>query len=235
MSKLYRSKDNRLETSRLKSLCTDEGSRAETSQDYCLCYHCIRIQYIIASKPEIYTFTPCERIAYTHTHTHTHIHTHTHAYTCTLHRHKSSITFFPLPPSSSEKPNVTASSMPLVVQPRNGARLTLFAEVTSVPCPTIQWRLNGSAISSGGNYLIGNPCSSAPATSYYFSLTITTTVGTAGTYNATLSNPAGTAEVPDVFVTPRGMLDHLNNLYMFLAFLLASVVLLLMHNYVSSS
>ena len=71
--------------------------------------------------------------------------------------------------------------------------------------------MNGSAISSGGIYLIGNPCPTAPAgtTSYYFSLTITTTVGTAGTYNATLSNPAGTAEVPDVVVTSRGMLGHL--------------------------
>ena len=107
----------------------------------------------------------------------------------------------------------------MVVQPRNGERFSLFAVVTSVPCPTIQWRVNGSVISSGGTYLIGNPCPTAPAgtTSYYFSLTITTTVGTTGTYDAIFSNPVGTAEVPDVVVIPRGMMGHLNILKMFLA------------------
>ena len=43
-------------------------------------------------------------------------------------------------------------------------------------------------------------------TSFNFTLTITATTATTGTYNATLTNPAGTKEVPDVFVTPPGML-----------------------------
>ena len=72
--------------------------------------------------------------------------------------------------------------------------------------------MNGSAISSGGNYLISNPCPTAPAgtTSYHFSLTITGMVGTTGTYDAIFSNLAGTAEVPDVVVILRGMMGHHN-------------------------
>ena len=97
---------------------------------------------------------------------------------------------------------------PLLVAPKVGAQVTLFAVVTSDSCPTIQWRVNGSVVSNGGNYLIGDPCSSAPAgtTTFNFTLTITANSATAGTYNATLSNAAGTREVPDVFVTPPGML-----------------------------
>ena len=95
---------------------------------------------------------------------------------------------------------------PLLVARRVGGAVTLYAEVAADPCPTIQWSLNGSAVISGGDYLIGNPCSNSPAgtTSFNFTLTITATSVTAGTYNAALNNPAGTTEVPDVFVTPPG-------------------------------
>ena len=89
-----------------------------------------------------------------------------------------------------------------------GGKVTLFAVVTADPCPTIEWRLNGSAVSNGGNYRIVNPCSSAPAgtASYNFTLTITVNAATAGTYTATFTNAAGTVNVPEVFVTPPGML-----------------------------
>ena len=95
---------------------------------------------------------------------------------------------------------------PLLVARRVGGTVTLYAEVVADPCPTIQWSLNGSAVSSGGDYLIGNPCSNSPAgtTSFNFTLSITATTRTAGMYNAALNNPAGTTEVPDVFVTPPG-------------------------------
>ena len=88
-----------------------------------------------------------------------------------------------------------------------GGEVTLFAEVTADPCPTIRWRVNGSAVRSGENYQIENPCSNVPAgtTSFNFTLTIAATVTTTGTYNATLTNPAGTIVVPYVFVTPPGM------------------------------
>ena len=137
---------------------------------------------------------------------HTHTHTHT-LYLCSL-------TFSPL-----AKPAVSRSSSdllttdpiigkPLLVALRVGGQVTLFAVVTADPCPTIQWRVNGSAVSSGGNYLIGNPCSSSPAgtTVFNFTLTITATSATAGTYNATLINLAGTEDISDVFVTPPGTL-----------------------------
>ena len=100
---------------------------------------------------------------------------------------------------------------PLLVAPRVGGQVTLFAVVTADPCPTIQWRLNGSAISqSNPGYTIGNPCGSLGShtgtTSFNFTITITATSAIAGTYNAILTNAARTREVPDVFVTPPGVL-----------------------------
>ena len=100
---------------------------------------------------------------------------------------------------------------PLLVAPSVGAQVTLFAVVTTGSCPTVQWRVNGSAIShNDAGYIIGNPCGSLGSytgnTSFNFTLTITVTSATAGTYNAILTNAAGTREVPDVFVTPPGML-----------------------------
>ena len=98
---------------------------------------------------------------------------------------------------------------PLLVAPRVGGLVTLFAVVNIGSCPTVQWRVNGTAIShSDAGYVIGNPCSSVPVgtATFNFTLTITVTTVTAGTYNATLTNAAGTREVPDVFVTPPGML-----------------------------
>ena len=96
---------------------------------------------------------------------------------------------------------------PLLVVPRVGGQVKLFAVVTADPCPSIQWRLNGSAVPNGGYYTIDNPCSSPTETTVFnFTLTITATAVTTGTYSATLTNPAGTANVPDVFVTPPGTL-----------------------------
>ena len=101
--------------------------------------------------------------------------------------------------------------MPLLVAPRVGEQLTLFAAVNTGSCPTVLWRVNGSAISHGhAGYIIGNPCPSLGSytgtSTFNFTLTITATTATAGTYNATFTNAAGTREVPDVFVTPPGML-----------------------------
>ena len=96
---------------------------------------------------------------------------------------------------------------PLLVSNSDGDQVILFAVVTADPCPSIQWMVNGTAVINSGSYTISNPCSTSPAgtTSFNFTLTITATAVTAGTYNATLTNAAGTIEVPDVFVTPPGM------------------------------
>ena len=93
------------------------------------------------------------------------------------------------------------------VAPKVGGQVTLFAVVTADTCPTIQWRVNGSVV-SGADYTLNDPCSSSPdgTTTFNFTLTITVTSATAGTYNATLTNAAETKKVPDVFVTPPGML-----------------------------
>ena len=92
----------------------------------------------------------------------------------------------------------------LLVAPSVGGQVVLFAVVTADPCPTIQWRVNGTAISNGGNYRISNPCSSAGLVN--LTLTITANAATRGLYDATITNPARSRTVPDVFVTPPGTL-----------------------------
>ena len=120
-------------------------------------------------------------------------------------------------PSLSEIMAVSSSSsdihamdiglgLPLLVASSDGGNAVLFAEVTADPCPTIQWRVNGTAIGSAG-YTLNNPCSSpAGTTSFNFTLTIAATSPRTGTYTAVLSNPAGTQNVDAVFVSPPGML-----------------------------
>ena len=148
-----------------------------------------------------------------------HIHT---THTC-MHAHSTHIQYpqylLFLPSFPSALPVVTATSFddlgtnrdigkPVLVAGSSGRSVVLFAVVTADPCPTVQWRLNGTNIRASDVYSIYDPCSTTPAgsPSYYFSLTITTTRETAGIYNAILSNPAGTTSIPDVFVTPPGML-----------------------------
>ena len=96
----------------------------------------------------------------------------------------------------------------LLVAPSVGGQVTLFAVVTADPCPTVQWRLNGSVVTNGGNYMIGNPCSTAPAgtTSFDFTLQINANSATTGTYTATFTNQAGSANMQEVYVTPPGTL-----------------------------
>ena len=117
--------------------------------------------------------------------------------------------------SSSEIMAVSSSSsdthtmdigigLPLLVAPTDGGNAVLFAVVTADPCPTIQWMVNGSAV-SGAGYTTNNPCSSpAGTTSFNFTLTITATSARTGTYAATLINRAGSRNVMPVFVTPPG-------------------------------
>ena len=96
--------------------------------------------------------------------------------------------------------------LPLLVAPSDGGNAVLFAEVIADPCPTIEWRVNGTAIGSAG-YTENNPCSSpAGTTSFNFTLTIAVTSATAGRYTAVLTNRAGTQNVDAVFVSPPGML-----------------------------
>ena len=100
----------------------------------------------------------------------------------------------------------TGIGLPLLVAPSVGGNSVLFAVVTADPCPSIQWTVNGSDIGSSG-YNLNNPCSSPTGTtSFNFTLTITATSARAGTYAATLTNPAGSRTVPEVFVTPPGTL-----------------------------
>ena len=99
----------------------------------------------------------------------------------------------------------------LLVAPTAGGQVTMFAVVTADPCPPpnmVEWRLNGSAVSNGGNYMIGNPCSSASAgtTTFNFTLRIMVNSATTGSYTATIANRAGSANMQEVYVTPPGTL-----------------------------
>ena len=95
--------------------------------------------------------------------------------------------------------------LPLLVAPSVGGNAVLFAVVTADSCPTIEWRLNGTAV-SGPGYTLNNPCSSpAGTTSFNFTLTITATSARTGRYTAVLTNRAGTQNVDAVFVSPPGM------------------------------
>ena len=110
--------------------------------------------------------------------------------------------------SLSSSDDLTVDSIirkPLLVAPSVGAEVILYAVVTAVPCPSIQWRVNGTAV-SGPGYTKNNPCSSpAGTTSFNFTLTITATSARTGIYTATLTNAAGTQDVMPVFVTPPGI------------------------------
>ena len=161
-----------------------------------------------------------------HTHMYTHIHTHAHTQKSThmckrmlthAHTHAQYLLF--LPHSPSAMPVVTASTSddvatdrdigkPVLVATGSGRSAILFAVVTADPCPSVQWRVNDTNIGASDIYRMYDPCPVTPAgsPSYYFSLIITVTTATAGTYSAILSNPAGTTSIPDVFVTPPGML-----------------------------
>ena len=113
----------------------------------------------------------------------------------------------PVSSSSSDiHPMDVGLRLPLLVAPSDGGNVVLFAVVTADPCPTIQWRRNGTAV-SGAGYTLNNPCSSpAGTTSFNFTLTIAATSARTGTYNATLTNAAGMQNVDPVFVSPPGML-----------------------------
>ena len=96
---------------------------------------------------------------------------------------------------------------PLLVVP-SGREAILFAVVTAYPCPTTQWRLNGSSISHSDAYTITDPCplDSLPGSTFYnFTLTITVTMETVGIYTVQFINAAGVADVDGVFVTLPGM------------------------------
>ena len=100
----------------------------------------------------------------------------------------------------------TGIGLPLLVAPTDGGNAVLYAVVTADPCPTIQWMVNGSAV-SGAGYILNNPSSSpSGTTSFNFTLTIAATSARTGTYTATVMNRAGSQNVMPVFVTPPGML-----------------------------
>ena len=91
--------------------------------------------------------------------------------------------------------------------PSVGGNVVLFAVVTADPCPSIEWRVNGTAIGSGAGYTLNNTCSSPPEiTTFNFALTIVATSARTGIYTATVTNAAGTVNMPPVFVTPPGTL-----------------------------
>ena len=72
--------------------------------------------------------------------------------------------------------------------------VTVTVEVSSDPCPAVQWSINGTAISNvSPNYYVNDPCRNGSSSSpYTFTITIASlTPATSGSYSAVFSHPFG--------------------------------------------
>lgn len=93
----------------------------------------------------------------------------------------------------------------LIVAHSGTANLVITIIVTSDPCPTVQWRLDGVVITADANYIFGTPCGASEAVSP-FMLTLTIgnhTLATSGEYSATVANSAGSTAA-SIHVTVPG-------------------------------
>ncbi len=78
-------------------------------------------------------------------------------------------------------------------------------------CPSVQWSVNGTSISTSADYTISDPCNDITTTSpYTFTLTIATlTQDTSGDYTAVFSLLSATERL-ELFITIPGKM----NIYM---------------------
>ena len=84
--------------------------------------------------------------------------------------------------------------------------VTVFVEVTSDPCPTVQWSINDTDISvDSPDYFINNPCGDGSSSPYTFTITIANlTSATSGQYSAVFRNLADSTTLPGLYVTVPG-------------------------------
>ena len=84
--------------------------------------------------------------------------------------------------------------------------VSAIAEVTSDPCPEVQWMFGDTNITGDReDYTFDNPCVPGSSSPHTFTLTIANlTTATSGAYSAVFSNFAGTTILPKLFVTVPG-------------------------------
>jgi len=96
----------------------------------------------------------------------------------------------------------------LVVLPLDSRDVTVFVEVFSHPCPSVQWQFNGNNISMENTlYSFNNPCNmKATISSYFFNLTISNLwLGSSGDYSALFNNGFSRVQrLPSLYVTVPG-------------------------------
>ena len=89
----------------------------------------------------------------------------------------------------------------------NGSTVMFSVDVVSDPCPSIEWRFNGTQLGpSNSTFNYNDPCTAPGALSpnWTFTLAVELTAATSGPYTATFTNIAGTTELPPTYFTIPG-------------------------------
>ena len=89
----------------------------------------------------------------------------------------------------------------------NGDTVMFSVDVVSDPCPTIEWRFNGTQLGpSNSTFNYNDPCTVPGALSpnWTFTLAVELTAATSGPYTAIFTNIAGTTELPPAYFTIPG-------------------------------
>ena len=89
----------------------------------------------------------------------------------------------------------------------NGTTVSFSVDVIADPCPDIEWTFNGMSLNTSETITFNNPCIEEPrrSSNWTFSLNVTITEETSGSYSAKLNNTAGTTQLPKVYFTIPGM------------------------------
>ncbi len=87
----------------------------------------------------------------------------------------------------------------------NSIGVLINVEVYSIPCPTVQWQLNGENISTDDAlFTFDQPCAANELPPYRFQLRINyMTFVTSGNYSASFNNPkTGPQRLPNLYAIP---------------------------------
>ena len=95
----------------------------------------------------------------------------------------------------------------LIVQD-NATIVNFFVDVVADPCPDITWFFNGTQLGPVNSiFTYSNPCVGATEGSspnWRFTLNLTLTEVTSGSYSASFTNIAGTTQLPPAYFTIPG-------------------------------